>query len=67
MLAPEGEREGAELLSDSEGHGSGVEPEKQPRRTLRRMGEWDAVKVGDGTGEVSPGWWATSTVTAGIS
>ena len=26
MLAPKGEQEGAELLIDTEGHGSGVEP-----------------------------------------
>ena len=38
MLAPQGEPEGAELLSDSEGHGSGKEPGRQPRRTLRRRG-----------------------------
>jgi hypothetical protein len=30
-------------------------------------GERDVVKAGDGTGEVSSGWWSTATVTAGIS
>jgi hypothetical protein len=38
MLAPRGEQEGAELLIDTEGHGSGAEPGIQPRGTLRRMG-----------------------------
>jgi len=67
MLAPRGEQEGAELLIDTEGHGSGAEPGSQPRRTLRRMGERDVVKAGDETGEVSSGRRPTSTETAGIS
>ena len=67
MLAPRGEQEGAELVMRNEGHGSGEEPGKQPSRTLRRMGERDVVKVGDGTGEVSPGRWSTAIVTNGIS
>jgi hypothetical protein len=36
MLAREREKEGAELVMRSEGHGSGEEPEKQPSGTLRR-------------------------------
>jgi len=38
MLAQEWEPEGAELVSESEGQGSGEEPGMQPRRTLRRRG-----------------------------
>jgi hypothetical protein len=67
MLAQRGEQEGAELLIDTEGHGSGVEPGQQPQRTLRRMGERDVVRVGDETGETSFGRWPTSTMTVGIS
>ena len=55
MLAPQGEQEGAELLSDGEGHGSGEEPGKAAVKNPPAQGERDAVKAGDGTGEVSPG------------
>ena len=67
MLAPQGDQEGAELLSDGEGHGSGEEPGKAAVKNPPAQGERDVGTVGDGTGEVSFGQWPTAIVTTGIS
>jgi hypothetical protein len=67
MLALRREKEGAELLSDGEGQGSGEGPGHAAVKNPPAQGERDAVKVGDGTGEVSLGRRPTSAVTTGIS
>jgi len=55
MLAPKGEQEGAEPFMHGEGHRSGEEPGNAAVKNPPAEGERDVVKVGDGTGEVSPG------------
>jgi hypothetical protein len=67
MLAPEGEQEGAEPLSEGEGHGSGEEPGETAAKNPPAEGERDAVKADDGTGEISSGQQATTAVTTGTN
>jgi len=76
MLARQREPEGAELVMQSEGQGSGEEPGKQLESSregpsgVGGAGCWRCIashKVGDGTGEVSRGWKPTSAVTADTS
>jgi len=48
MLALKREQEGAELLNDNEGHGSGEESGEQPPRTLslkKSPPYWDHIKL----------------------
>jgi hypothetical protein len=67
MLAPHGEGEGAEPVSDGEGNRSGEEPGEAAVKNPPALGERDVVTVGDGTGEVSLGRRPKSVVTTGIS
>lgn len=67
MLALKGEQEGAELETQSEGQGSGEEPERTAAKNPPVYGERDVRKVDDETGEVSLGRLTTTTETDGIS
>ena len=69
MLARQREPEGAELVSEREGQGSGEDPgsSREEPSGVGGAGCWRCIashKVGDGTGEVSSGRWSTAPVTA---